>query len=93
MTGRVEEDAMRLLMAFHELSGGKLNEPVQLGGQGSTEAEAAAPRAGLDPESVNVETATRYLLDQNYIEQSGEGSEYTLTVPGADRAKEIQGTV
>lgn len=92
MTSRIEEDALHLLIAFHELSGGKLNEPVPLGGRESPESEAAALRAGLDPESIGCETAVRYLLDQNYVEQAGEESNYTLTVPGVDKVKETQGT-
>ncbi|MGB3634260.1 MAG: hypothetical protein WA982_09490 [Rubrobacteraceae bacterium] len=92
MTSRIEEDAVQLLIAFHELSGGKLNDPVPLGTQESSEAEAAAPHAGMDPESVDCETAVRYLIDQNYIEQADEESNYTLTVPGVDKVKEIRGT-
>ena len=90
MSSRTEDDAMMLLESFYDLSGGKLNEPVPLGSQESTEAEAAAPRAGMDPESVGCETAVRYLLDQNYIEQAGEESSYTLTVPGVDQVKEMR---
>jgi hypothetical protein len=92
MTSRVEDDAMQLLLAFHELSGGKLNDPVPLGSRESTEGEAAATRAGLDPGSIGCETAVRYLLDQNYIEQADEESNYTLTVPGVDQVKEMRGT-
>ena len=89
-TSGTEDNAMRLLLAFHDLSGGKLKEPVPLGGADSTEAEAAAPRAGMEPDSVDCETALRYLTDQNYIEQAEDGSGYALTVPGEDRAKEMR---
>lgn len=95
MSGRIEEDALRLLLAFHELSGGKLNEPIPLGVQESSEAEAAAPRAGMEPGSVDCQTAVRYLIDQNYVEQAGQAGEesnYKLTVPGVDRVKEMRGT-
>ena len=91
MTGsRTEDDAMLLLGSFYDLSGGKLNESVPLGTQEGTEAEAAAPHAGLDPDSVGCETAVRYLVDQNYIEQADEGSNYKLTAPGVDRVKELR---
>lgn len=89
-TSGTEDDAMRLLLAFHDLAGGKLNESVPLGGAESAEAEAAAPHAGMDPGTVGCETAVRYLLDQNYIERADEESGYTLTVPGEDRAKELR---
>ena len=49
-TSGVEEDAMRLLGAFYDLSGGKLTEPVPIGGP-EMPGQGAAPRADLDPES------------------------------------------
>ena len=95
-TSGTEDDAMRLLLAFHELSGGKLNEPVPLGGPDSTEAEAAAPHAGMDPDSVDCETALRYLIDQNYIEQADEESglhpHRTRRGPGQRDARRIKGS-
>lgn len=90
-TSGIEQDAEQLLLAFYELSGSKLNETVSVGGRESNEAEAAAPRAGLDPASVGCETAVRYLADRGYIEQSGGESSYKITVPGIDRVKEIRG--
>ena len=90
--GRTEEDAMLLLEGFYDLSGGKPNEPVPVGGSESTEAEAAAPRVGIDPESPNCEVAVRYLLDQGYVKSAGEdAATYTLTVPGIDQVKSRRG--
>lgn len=92
-TSRTEDDAMLLLESFYDLSGGKPNEPVPVGGPESTEAEAAAPNAGIAPESPDCEIAVRYLVDQGYIEAAEEGSgSYTLTVPGIDRIQEIRGS-
>ncbi|CAN5901465.1 hypothetical protein BH23ACT11_BH23ACT11_20970 [soil metagenome] len=91
MTNRIEEDGMQLLLAFYELSGGKLNDPVPLGDRESTSDEAAAPRAGMDPTAVGCETAVRYLIDQDYIEQADDESSYTLSVPGVDKVNEIRG--
>ncbi|MGF1473476.1 MAG: hypothetical protein ACFB50_17275 [Rubrobacteraceae bacterium] len=90
---RIEEDAMLLLGAFYDLSGGKPNEPVPVGGPESTEADAAAPRAGLDPQDPGCEVAVRYLVDRGYIKAVDEESTaYTLTVPGIERAKELRET-
>ena len=47
-TSGVEENAMRLLGAFYDLSGEKLTEPVSLGGP-ERPGQGAAPRADLDP--------------------------------------------
>jgi hypothetical protein len=87
-TSGVEEDAMRLLGAFYDLSEGKLTEPVPLGGP---EAEGAAQKAGLDPESTECAIATRYLVDQRFIEAGGNASEYVVTVAGFDKAREMRG--
>jgi hypothetical protein len=91
----IEDDAMLLLDAFYELSGGKPNEAVPVGSRQSTEAEAAAPKAGMDPGTVRCETAVRYLVDQNYIEAAGEtadqGPMYRITVPGLDQIRELRG--
>lgn len=87
-----EGDAMALLASFYDLSGGKLNEPVPVGEPGSTEVEAAAPRAGIDPELPNCDVAVRYLVEKDYIKLAEESPvAYTLTVPGMDLAKEIHG--
>ena len=62
-TSGVEEDAMRLLGAFYDLSGGKLTEPVPIGGP-EMPGQGAAPRADLDPESTECAVAARYLVEQ-----------------------------
>lgn len=90
-TSRTKDDAMLLLGGFYDISGGKPNDPVPVGGPDSTEAEAAAPKAGMDPESTGCEVALRYLLDQGYIKaEDEETGTYTLTVPGIDRVKEMR---
>ncbi|HZY64899.1 MAG: hypothetical protein M3N10_07725 [Actinomycetota bacterium] len=95
-TSRTEDDAMLLLEGFYDLSGGKPNKPVPVGDQESTEAEAAAPKAGMDPGSISCEIAVRYLVDQGYIKAADEPDQgpdtYTLTVPGIDKIKELRGT-
>jgi hypothetical protein len=89
-TSGVEENAMRLLGAFYDLSGGKLTEPVPLGGPQMPE-QGAAPSADLDPESTECDIAARYLVDQSYVEPADTASEYTITVAGLDRVREIRG--
>jgi hypothetical protein len=88
VTSGVEEDAMRLLGAFYDLSEGKLTEPVPLGGP---EVEGAAQRADLDPESTGCAIAARYLVDQRFIEAGGDASGYVITVAGFDKAREMRG--
>ena len=88
-TSGLEETAMRLLGAFYDLSGGKLTEPVSLGGP-EKPAEGAAPRADLDPESIECEVATRYLVDQGYIAPADAASGYVVTVAGFDRVREMR---
>ncbi len=91
MVSRTEDNAMLLLGGFYDLSGGKPNEPVPLGDSQSTEAEAAAPKVGMDPESPDCEVALRYLVEQGYIKADDEQSgTYTLNVPGIDRIKEMR---
>ena len=87
-TSGVEEDAMRLLGAFYDLSEGKITEPVSLGGP---EAEGAAQKAGFDPESTECAVAARYLVDQRFIEARGNVSEYVITVAGFDKVREMRG--
>src|SRR5215203_1966407 len=89
-TSGVEENAMRLLGAFYDLSGGKLTEPVPIGGPEML-GEAAGPRADLDPESTECEIAARYLVDQNYIAPADGASGYVITVAGFDRVREMRG--
>lgn len=90
-TSGIDENALRLLDAVYDLSGGKLNEAVPVEG-----AEGATARAGLDPEFVDRDLALRYLLDKNYVrvaEQNaaGEATAYAITVPGLDRARQLRG--
>jgi hypothetical protein len=85
-TSGVEESAMRLLGAFYDLSEGKIIEPVPLG-----EAEGAAQKADLDPESTECAIAARYLVDQKLIEARGDPSEYVITVAGFDKVREMRG--
>ena len=88
VTSGVEEDAMRLLGAFYDLSEGKITEPVPLGGASG---EGAAQKAGLDPESTECDIAVRYLVDQRFIAAESNPSEYKITVPGFDKAREMRG--
>jgi hypothetical protein len=89
-TSGVEESAMRLLGAFYDLSGGKLTEPVPIGGP-ETPGQGAAPSADLDPDSPECDIAARYLVDQKFIAPADAASEYVITVAGFDRVREIRG--
>ena len=91
-TSNIENSAMRLLGGIHDLAGGKLNEPVVIGG----EEGGAAHRVGMDPGSTEYDVARNYLLNQNYIQDAGQDAEqnaesYTITVPGIDRVRELRG--
>ena len=88
-TSGVEETAMRLLGAFYDLSGGKLTEPVSLGGP-EMPGQGAAPRADLEPESIECEVATRYLVNQGYIAPADAASRYVVTVAGFDMVREMR---
>jgi hypothetical protein len=89
-TSGVEENAMRLLGAFYDLSGEKLTEPVPIGGP-EMPGQGAAPKADLDPESTECEVAARYLVNQGYIAPAEAASEYVITVAGFDRVREMRG--
>ena len=89
-TSGVEEDAMRLLGAFYDLSGGKLSEPVALGSP-EIPGQGAAPRADLDPDSPECDIAARYLVDQELIAPADAASGYVITVAGFDRVREMRG--
>jgi hypothetical protein len=89
-TSGLEETALRLLGAFHDLAGGKLKEPVTVGGP-ERPGEGAAPRAGLDPDSTECDEAVKYLVNQGYLEAAGAGSEYVITVGGIDKVREMRG--
>jgi hypothetical protein len=87
-TSGLEEAALRLLGAFHDLSGGRLREPVPLGGP-ETPGQGAAPRAGIDPDSTECDEAVKYLVNQGYLEPAGSG--YAITVAGTDKARQMRG--
>ena len=89
-TSGVEANAERLLGAFYDLSGGKLTEPVPIGGP-EMPGKGAAPRADLDPESTECAVAARYLVDQGYIAPADAASGYVITVAGFDRVREMRG--
>jgi len=86
---------MRLLGAIHDLSGGKLYEPVPVVVP-EDPSKGAARKAGVDPDSTEDEVALRYLVDQGYVRAAGDpaagGSrDYELTVAGLDKAREMRG--
>lgn len=89
-TSGVEENALRLLGAFYDLSGEMITEPVTIGGP-EIPGQGAAPRAGLDPESTECDVAARYLVNQGYIQSTGAASEFMITVAGFDRVREMRG--
>ena len=86
---RTEDLAERLLVAFHDLSGGKLNESVPVGGPDTNE-EGAADRANFGADVTERDVALRYLVDQGYV-RAADGSGYTMTVSGVDRVREVKG--
>ena len=90
----VQEAAMRLLGAIHDLAGGKLYEPVPVVVPGEAD-KGAAPKAGIDPGSTEDEIAVRYLVDRGYIRAVGDpstgGNDYELTVAGLDQARQMRG--
>jgi hypothetical protein len=87
-TSGLEETALRLLGAFHDLSGGKLREPVPVGGL-ETPSHGAAPRVGLNPDSIECDEAVKYLVNQGYLDPADSG--YAITVAGIDKAREMRG--
>lgn len=84
-----KENAMRLLAAFHDLAGGKLNVDVPVGGPDS-EDDGAADRVGTNWEATERDVALRYLLDQGYV-NAGESGGYNLTYQGLEKAREYLG--
>lgn len=93
--GEVKDTALRLLGAIHDLSGGKLYEPVPVVVPGDP-SSGAAPKAGVDPDSTEDEVALRYLVDQGYVRAVGDpatggGQDYELTVAGLDKARQMRG--
>lgn len=90
-TSGIEEMSMRLLEAFHDLSRGRLEEPVTLKDEETSGRETAAARAGLDPLSTDPAVAIRYLLNQGYVEPTGTVGAYAITVPGMDLIRQRRG--
>lgn len=91
--GEVRDAALRLLGAIHDLSGGKLYEPVPVVVPGEP-ARGAARKAGVDPDSTEDEIALRYLVAQGYVRAVGDpaaGRDYELTVAGLDKARQMRG--
>ncbi len=94
--GEVKDAALRLLGAIHDLSGGKLYEPVPVVVPGDP-SSGAAPKAGVDPDSTEDEVALRYLVDQGYVRAVGDPTtgggqeDYELTVAGLDKARQMRG--
>jgi hypothetical protein len=91
----IEEAATQLLVAFHELSGGVLTQPVPLRGSGATN-EGAADRAGMDAGSTLPDVAVRYLLNKGWLEERqqeepGADPLYVITPPGVDEARRQRG--
>lgn len=89
-TSGLKDTALRLLGAFHDLSGGRLGEPVPVGGP-ETPGQGAAPRAGMDPGSIECDEAVKYLVNQGYLEPASGASGYAITVAGIDKAREMRG--
>ena len=84
-----KDKAMRLLSAFHDQAGGKLETPVPLGGPDSEE-DGAADRVGSNWEATERDVTLRYLLDQGYVNAEESGG-YTLTYQGLEKAREYLG--
>lgn len=85
-----KDNAMRLVAAFHDLAGGKLNVEVPLGGPDS-EDDGAADRVGGEWDTTELDVALRYLLDQGYVEAGENRTGYTLTYQGLEWAREYLG--
>ncbi len=90
-TSGVEESATRLLGAFYDLGGHNPLRHVPVGAPESPPEESAAKAAGLDPGSTECDVALRYLLNGGYLRETETPSEYTITVQGIDRVREMRG--
>lgn len=87
-TSGTKENALRFLEALYDLSGGRPNVSVPLGG---SQEEGAATRAGIDPHSTEAEVAARYLLNHDYVKtDGGDPPSYTLNAPGIERVREMR---
>lgn len=85
-----KENGMRLLAAFHDLAGGKLDVPVPVGGPDSDE-DGAADRVGSEWDATEKDVALRYLTDQDYVRPKGDGTGYAITYQGLEQAREYLG--
>jgi hypothetical protein len=92
-TSGIEDLAMRLLGAFYDLGGHNPLRPVPIGAPESPPNESAAKAAGLKPGSTECDVALRYLLNGGYIKEAASASEYSITVQGIDRVREMRGLV
>jgi hypothetical protein len=97
--GWVEQSATRLLEAFYELSGGRPDEEVLLGGDGAPEGRGAALEAGIDPASVpgtvERDVAVRYLLNRGHVEEGARTgpASYKITPSGVERVGRMRGLI
>ena len=92
-TSGIEDLAMRLLGAFYDLGGHNPLRPVPIGAPESPPNESAAKAAGVEPGSTECDVALRYLLNGGYIKEAASASEYSITVQGIDRVREMRGLV
>ena len=90
-TSGVEEDAWRLLGAFYDFSGHNPLEPVPIGAPDSPPNESAAKAAGLEPGAPECDVALRYLLNGGYVKETGTLPQYTITVGGIEKVREMRG--
>ena len=90
-TSGVEQDAWRLLGTFYDLSGHNPLKTVPIGDADSPPSESAAKGAGLEPGSPECDVAVRYLLNGRYIKATETPSEYTITVGGIEKVREMRG--
>lgn len=91
-TSGIENVAMRLLGAFYDLSGHNPLKPVPIGAPEAPPNESAAKTGGIEPGTTECDVAVRYLLNQGYIKETGDApSDYTITVQGIDRVREMRG--
>jgi hypothetical protein len=90
-TSGIEDVAMRLLGAFYDLSGHNPLSPVSIGTPESPPNESVAKAAGMKPGTTECDVAVRYLLNQGYIKETDAPSDYTITVQGIDRVREMRG--
>jgi hypothetical protein len=92
-TSGIEDLAMRLLGAFYDLGGHNPLRPVPIGTSESPPNESAAKAAGIEPGSTECGVAVRYLLNGGYVKETDVPSEYSITVQGIDRVREMRGIV